>query len=60
MTSQKGLDVDIDGRAGQGQLKTIDDVRVKDPEASDAFAVRKDLSTATGKEGGVCKTDKKM
>lgn len=55
MTSQEGFDVDIDGGAGHGQLKTTDDIRVKDPEVSDAFATWKDLSTAARKEGGVCK-----
>lgn len=38
MTSQEGFDVHIDGGAGHGQLKTTDDIRVKDPEVSDAFA----------------------
>ncbi len=58
VTSQEGFDVHIDGGAGHGQLKTTDDIRVKDPEVSNAFATWKDLSTAAGKEGGVCKNIK--
>lgn len=58
MTSQERLDVDFDARAWHGQLEATDDVRVKDTEVSDAFAVRKDLSAAAGEEGGVWKTDR--
>lgn len=57
MISQEGFNVDIDGRAGHCKLKTTDDIRVKDPEVSNAFAMWKDLSTAAGEEGGVCKKD---
>lgn len=57
VASQEGFDVDIHGGAGHGQLKTTDDIRVKDPEVSDAFATWKDLSTAAGEEGGVCKKE---
>lgn len=60
MTSQEGLYVDIDGRAGHGQLKTTDDIRVKDPEVSDAFAIRQNLSTAAREEGGVCKKNDQL
>lgn len=60
LTSQEGLYVDIDGRAGHGQLKTTDDIRVKDPEVSDAFATWQNLSTAAREEGGVCKKNDQL
>lgn len=53
MTSQEGLDVDVQGGAWHGELKAVDDIRVKDPEASYALPTRKDLSTATREEGGI-------
>lgn len=55
VTSQEGLDVDVQGGAWHGELKAVDDIRVKDPEASYALPTRKDLSTATREEGGIWK-----
>lgn len=50
---QEGLQVDVEGGAWQRELKGGDDIRVKDPEVSDAFPPEEDLSTATREEGGV-------
>lgn len=53
MTLQEGLDVDVEGRAGHGEVEGVDDVGVKDTEVSDAFPAEKDFSTAAREEGGV-------
>lgn len=50
---QEGLNVDVEGGAGHGEVKSCDDNGVKDPEASDAFTPKKDFSTAAREEGGV-------
>lgn len=53
LNSQEELDVDLQGWAGHGQLKAVDDIRVKDAETPDTLPLDKDLCTAAGKEGGV-------
>lgn len=51
--SQEGFDVHLQGRAGHGQLETIDDVWVEDPETPYALSTDEDLSAATREEGGI-------
>lgn len=51
--SQEGLEVHLQGWAGHGQLEAVDDVWVEDPETPHALPRDKDLSTATGEEGGI-------
>lgn len=50
---QEGLDVNIEGGAGHGEVKGVDDIGVKNAEVSDAFPAEKDFSTAAREEGGV-------
>lgn len=54
--SQKGLNVDIQGRAGHRQLKLVDDIRVKHSQPSYALTVGKDLSAAAWEKGGVLRS----
>lgn len=51
--SQEGLDVDVQGRAGHGELKAADDVWMKDPQVSNAHPMGKDFSTAAGEVRGI-------
>ena len=53
MKSQEGLDVHLQGRAGHGQLKAVDDIWMENSEAPDTLSTDKDFCTATGEEGGI-------
>lgn len=51
-SSQKGLNVDFQGGAGQIQLKFGDNIRMKDTQLANALTPGKDLSTSPGEESG--------
>lgn len=50
---QKGLNINVEGGAGHGEVEGGDDIGVKHPKASDAFSAKKDFSAAAREEGGV-------
>lgn len=56
LSSQEGLNVDFQGRAGHGQLKPGDHIRMKDPQLADTLTLGKDLSTSPGEESRAWKT----
>lgn len=53
--SQERLDVHLQGRAGQRELKTVDNVGVEDSETPNALSVHKDLGTTAWEKGGIWK-----
>lgn len=53
MTLQEGLDVDIEGGAGHGEVEGVNDVGVKDTKAPDGFPAKKDFGAAAREECGI-------
>ena len=53
VTSQEGLQVHLQGGAGHGELKALDDVGVEDPQPAHADPAHKHLGAAAREEGGV-------
>lgn len=53
-SSQEGLNVDLQGRAGHGELELGDDIRVQHSQLPHALTSGKDLSAAPREESRAC------